>query len=74
MIHGSRIAAHSDTITHPEIHAMAQVLLRRYRGKAIDVARHFADEHEAVGDRPRARVWTRVARCIRASDRTPTLS
>lgn len=74
MAHDSGEVAHSDTITHPEIRAMAQVLLRRYRGTAIDVARHFAEEHEAVGDAPRARVWTRVAQCIRASDRAPTLS
>lgn len=65
MAHGSGETAHSDTVTDTEIRAMAQVLARRYCGEAIDVALHFADEHQAIGDIPRACIWNRVAESIR---------
>lgn len=74
MAHGSGETAHSDTVTHTEIRAMAQVLARRYRGGAIDVALHFADEHQAIGDMPRASIWNRVAECICKPSPAPTLS
>ncbi len=74
MAHGSRKTTYSAPLTHEEILAMAHVLARRYCGEAMDVALHFADEHQAIGDLTRAGVWIRVAACLRAGNTAPTLS
>lgn len=53
---------------------MACVLARRYAGRAVEVALHFAAEHEAVKDETRAAVWHRVASLLRTRFPAPTLS
>lgn len=60
--------------TESEIDAMAAVLVRRYRSRANEVARHFVAEHEAIGDEVRANLWKNVY--VRLSERlaAPTLS
>jgi hypothetical protein len=64
----------SDTPTGDEISAMASVLARRYAGRAVEVALHFAAEHEAVKDKARAAIWHRVAGLLRTRFPAPTLS
>lgn len=64
----------ANTPTESEIDAMAAVLVRRYRWRANEVARHFVAEHEAVGDQARTVLWRNV--CVRLSQHldAPTLS
>lgn len=40
---------------------MADVLLRRYRHRAGEIAADFAAEHRLIGDEARAETWSRVA-------------
>ncbi len=44
-----------------EIRLMADVLFRRYRQQAGEVAASFAEEHRLIGDEARAEAWSRVA-------------
>lgn len=79
MAHDTPKAAQSGILTDEEIHAMAQVLARRYHARAMDVALHFAFEHEAIGDLARAGLWTRVAEFLpqgneARGNEAPTLS
>ena len=71
MAHGSKEATHSDTVTDTEVCAMAQVLARRYCGAAVDIALHFAGEHQTIGDFSRARIWNRVVERLRESSLRP---
>ncbi|MCG8562612.1 MAG: hypothetical protein MI824_22665 [Hyphomicrobiales bacterium] len=52
---------------------MADVLYRRYRRRAAEVAADFAEEHRVIGDTVRARAWSEVATCLTAR-MAPTLS
>ncbi len=52
--------APSELPTRSEIQAMAGVLARRYGARASEVARHFAGEHETIGDNARASIWGEV--------------
>jgi hypothetical protein len=74
MTHPATETAHSPLPTGDEITAMAHVLARRYAGGSVNVALHFAAEHEAVADAPRAAVWHRVADELRRRFPAPTLS
>jgi hypothetical protein len=60
--------------TDCEITAMACVLARRYGERAGEVARHFEQEHEVVGDRTRAALWSRVCSRLECLAVPPTLS
>lgn len=63
-----------DTPTQEEITAMADLLARRHAEGAVEVALHFAAEHDAVNDERRAAVWYKVASRLLDTPRTPTLS
>lgn len=63
--------ATSSLPTDTEIYAMAGVLTRRYGTRAGEVALHFMQEHEEVGDKTRAALWGNVCELIASP---PTLS
>jgi hypothetical protein len=60
--------------TDTEIHAMAGVLTRRYGTRAGEVAQHFMQEHEIVGDKTRAALWSEVCDQLELMASPPTLS
>ncbi len=60
--------------TDSEIHAMAEVLTRRYGTRAGQVAQHFEQEHEIVGDETRAALWGEVCTRLERFASPPTLS
>ena len=61
------------TPTATEVRLMADVLLRRYRQRAGEIAADFAAEHRLIGDEARAETWSRVAARL-ARHRATTLS
>ena len=60
--------------TDTEIHAMAGVLTRRYGARAGEVAQHFMQEHETIGDEIRAALWSEVCTRLEVMICPPTLS
>ncbi len=52
---------HGSAPNAAEIRLMADVLLRRYRQRAGEVAASFAEEHRLIGDEVRAEAWSEVA-------------
>lgn len=60
--------------TDTEIHAMAGVLTRRYGARACEVAQHFMQEHEVIGDEARAALWSEVCKQLEHKASPPTLS
>jgi len=57
-----------------EIQAMAGVLTRRYGVRAREIARHFAREHEIIGDSARASLWGEVCAELEQMAAPQTLS
>lgn len=66
--------AASELPTRSEIQAMAGVLTRRYGARAGEVARHFAGEHETIGDCARASIWDEVCAHLERMAAPQTLS
>ena len=60
--------------TDSEIQAMTGVLTRRYGTRAGEVARHFMQEHELIGDSTRAALWGEVCTRLELMASPPTLS
>ena len=60
--------------TRTEIQAMAGVLTRRYGARAGEIARHFAGEHEMIGDHARASIWDDVCAELEQMAAPQTLS
>ncbi|MCG8648715.1 MAG: hypothetical protein MI861_02720 [Pirellulales bacterium] len=53
---------------------MADLLARRHAEGAVEVALHFAAEHDAANDERRASVWYKVAGRLLDFPGRPTLS